>query len=179
MAEQKMTTKFPRQSIIYLMLCLTGILIFILGGILPNSRTMAELSTKITDAQFQLEEQRALSPFQKSLQDKSEKKESEILPLPAKGVLAQAKINTLPMTFSTAARVSGMSMVSAIPNLTALTGDAQFLSVNVVLRGDFLNLRKFLINLGGIPYVKQIEEIAIQQKPDTKEFRLKIWVAVG
>ena len=83
------------------------------------------------------------------------------------------------MTFSTAARVSGMSMVSAIPNLTALTGDAQFLSVNVVLRGDFLNLRKFLINLGGIPYVKQIEEIAIQQKLDTKEFRLKIWVAVG
>ena len=179
MAEQKMTTKFPRQSVIYLLLCLTGILIFILAGILPNSQTMAELSTKTTDVQFQLEEQRELSPFQKSLQDKSEKKESETLPLPAKGILVQAKINTLPMTFSTAARMSGMSLVSAIPNLNALTGDAQFLSVNVVLHGDFINLRKFLIHLGGIPYVKQIEEIAIQQKPDTKEFRLKIWVAVG
>jgi hypothetical protein len=83
------------------------------------------------------------------------------------------------MTFSTAARMSGMSMVSAIPTFAALPGEAQFLSVNVVLRGDFINLRKFLINLGGIPYVTQIEEIAIQQKPDTKEFRLKIWVAVG
>jgi hypothetical protein len=179
MAEQKMTSKFPRQSMIYLLLCLTGILIFIFAGILPNSRTMAELSTKTTDVQFQLEEQRALSPIQKSLQDKSEKKESEILPLPAKGILVQAKINTLPMTFSTAARMSGMSMVSAIPTFAALPGEAQFLSVNVVLRGDFINLRKFLINLGGIPYVTQIEEIAIQQKPDTKEFRLKIWVAVG
>ncbi|MCX5820494.1 MAG: hypothetical protein NT047_11380 [Deltaproteobacteria bacterium] len=179
MAEQKMTTTFPRQSVIYLLLCLTGVIIFILAGILPNIWTMAELSTRITDAQFRLEEQRALSPFRKSLQDKSEKKESEILPLPAKGVLAQTKINTLPMTFSTAARMSGMSMVSAIPNLTALTGDAQSLSVNVLLRGDFMNLRKFLINLGGIPYVMQIEEIAIQQRPDTKEFRLKIWVAVG
>ena len=179
MAEQKMTIKFPRQSIIYLLLCLTGILIFIFAGILPNSRTMAELSTKTTDAQFQLEEQRALSPFQKSLQDKSEKKESEILPMPEKGILEQAKIDTLPMTFSTAARMSGMSLVSAIPNLNALTGDAQSLSINVVLRGNFLNLRKFMIHLGGIPYVKQIEEIAIQQKPETKEFRLKIWVAVG
>jgi Tfp pilus assembly protein PilO len=179
MAEQKMTTKFARKNISYLILCLTGILIFILAGILPNSQTMAELSTKTTDAQFRLEEQRALSPFQKSLQDKSEKKESEILPLPAKGMLMQTKISTLPMTLSTAARTSGMSLVSAIPNLNALTGDAQFLSVNVVLHGDFMNLRKFLIHLGGIPYVKQIEEIAIQQKPDTKEFRLKIWVAVG
>lgn len=179
MAEQKMTTKFPKQSIIYLLLCLSGVFIFLLVGILPNSRTIAELSSKTTDAQLRLEEQQALSPFQKPLQDKSEKKESELLPLPAKGILEQAKINTLPMTFSTAARMSGMSLVSAIPNLNALTGDAQFLSVNVFLRGDFINLRKFLIQIGGIPYVKQIEEIAIQQKTDTKEFRLKIWVAVG
>ena len=39
MAEQKMTVKFPRQSITYLLLCLTGVLIFIFAGILPNSRT--------------------------------------------------------------------------------------------------------------------------------------------
>jgi hypothetical protein len=179
MAEQKMAAKFPRQSINYILLCLTGILIFIFAGILPNNRTMAELSTKMADIQFQIEEQRSLSPFQKSLRDKSEKKESEVLPLPAKGILAQDKINTLPMTFNAAARTSGMSLVSSIPNLNALTGDAQSLSVNVVLRGDFMNLRKFLIHLGGIPYVRQIEEIAIQQKPDAKEFRLKIWVAVG
>jgi hypothetical protein len=179
MAEQKLTTKFPKQSLIYLLLCLTGVLIFIFAGILPNSRTMAELTTKATDIQFQLEEQRTLSPFRKSLQDKSEKKESDVLPLPAKGTLAQAKINTLPMTFSTAAKTSGMTLVSAIPTFTATPGNAQFLAVNVVLRGDFMNLRKFLIHLGGIPYMNQIEEIAIQQKPDTKEFRLKVWVAVG
>lgn len=179
MAEQKMAVTFPKQSVIYLVLCLTGILIFVLAGILPNSRTMAELSAKAEDARFRLEEQRALSPFPKPLRDKSERKESEILPLPAKGILGQDKINTLPATFTAAARVSGMSLVSAIPNLTALTGDAQALSVNVVLRGDFVHFRKFLIHLGGIPYMKQIEEIAIQQKPDTKEFRLKIWVALG
>jgi Tfp pilus assembly protein PilO len=179
MAEQKLTTKFPKQSIIYLLLCLIGVLIFIFAGILPTNRTHAELSTKAADIQFQIEEQRALGPFLKSLQDKSEKKESAILPLPAKGTLARTKIDTLPMTFSTAAKMSGMSLVSANPTFTSQPGDAQFLPVNVILRGDFMNLRKFLIHLGGIPYVNQIEEIAIQQKPDTKEFRLKVWVTVG
>ena len=72
-----------------------------------------------------------------------------------------------------------MTLVSAIPNINALTGDAQLLSVNVVLRGEFAQFRKFLIQLGGLPYVQHIEEIAIQDNPDTKEFRLKVWVAVG
>lgn len=179
MAEQKMTLDIPQQSIVYLIFCLTGIAIFILAGILPNSWTMAELVNQANDAQFQLEETRTLGPFQKSLQDKSTKKESEILPLPEKGKLARTEIDTLPTTFGALAKMSGMSMLSAIPTLSALTGDASSLSVNVVLRGDFINFRKFLIQLGGIPSVQQIEEITLQQKPDSKEFRLKIWVAVG
>jgi hypothetical protein len=179
MAEQKMTMKIPRQSIIYLLFCLIGILIFILAGILPNNWTMAELAKQTTDAQFRLEEQRTLSPFHKSLQDKSLKKESEILPLPGKGKLERTKIDTLPVTFGAFAKMSGMALTSAIPNLNALTGDAPFLSVNVILRGDFNNFRKFLIHIGGNPYMQHIEEITIQQQPDNKEFRLKIWVAVG
>lgn len=174
-----MTVNIPRQSIIYLILCLTGVAIFLLAGILPNSWTIAELANQARDARFRLEETRTLGPFQKSLRDKSAKKESEILPLPEKGKLARTEIDTLPITFGALAKMSGMSMMSAIPNLSALTGDASALSVNVVLRGDFVNFRKFLIQLGGNASVQQIEEITLQQKPDSKEFRLKIWVAVG
>lgn len=174
-----MTVHIPRQSIVYLIFCLTGVAIFILAGILPNSWTIAELANQTKDARFRLEETRALVPFQKSLQDKSTKKESKILPLPEKGKLARTEIDTLPITFGALAKTSGLSLVSAIPNLSALTGDASALSVNVVLRGDFVNFRKFLIQLGGNASVQQIEEITLQQKPDGKEFRLKIWVAVG
>jgi Tfp pilus assembly protein PilO len=179
MAEQKMNLHIPQQSIIYILLCLTGILIFILGGIIPNSKKMTEMDTKTAEAKFRLEEQKALGSFHQSLQDKNEKKESEVLPLPAKGVLAKAKLNTLPANLTTAAKTSGMSLVSATPNLNTITGDAQFISVNVILRGEFINFRKFLINLGGIPYVQHIEEIQIEEKPDTREFRMKVWVAVG
>jgi hypothetical protein len=179
MAERKMSVNIPRQSMIYLVLCLTGIAIFILGGILPNSWTTEELKKQIADTQFRLEETRALGPFQKSLRERSTKKESEILPLPEKGKLGRTEIDTLPTTFGALAKKSGLSLMSAVPNLSALTGDATALSVNVVLRGEFVNFRKFLIQLGGDPSVQQIEEITLLQRPDGKEFRLKIWVAVG
>lgn len=179
MAETKLGANIPRQSIIYTGLCLMGVLLFIFAGIIPAGRSLVELNTQIAGARYKMEEQKALMPLFRSLQSQSEEKESHILPLPEKGKLPQARINTLPITFRTAAKVSGMTLVSAIPNLNALTGDAQMLSVNAVLRGDFIQFRKFLIQLGGIPYVQHIEEMTIQGKTDVTEFRLKIWVAVG
>jgi hypothetical protein len=178
MAEPNLGIKIPRDSIVYIILCLTGILLFIFGGIVPSGMKMGKLVTQTADIKFRIEEQRTLAPFYQSMQGKIEQKDSEVLPLPAKGKLAIAMIDTLPMALRTTARMSGMSLVSAIPNLNDLTGDAQFLSVSAVLQGDFVNLRKFLINLGSVPYVQHIEEISIRQKPDTKEFSLKIWVAV-
>jgi hypothetical protein len=179
MAETKQGINIPQQSIIYIGVCLIGILIFIFGGIIPAGRTLTELDARLDDAKYKLEGQRTLMPMFQSLQGRNEKKESQSLPLPEQGKLPQSRIDTLPGTFSTAAKVSGMALVSALPNLNALTGDAQFLSVDAVLRGNFLQFRKFLIQLGSLPYVHHIEEITIQGKADMTEFSVKIWVAVG
>ena len=179
MAELKITSYIPRQSIIYLAVCLTGLVVFILAGIVPNIWTMEGLEKQTVLAQFRLEEKRTLNPIQKSLHDRGMKKEPDIMPLPVKGKLARTEINTLPITFGALAKASGMSLTSAIPNVSALTGEATSLSVNVILKGDFINFRKFLIRLGGNPSVQQIEEITLQQKPGAKEFKLKIWVAIG
>jgi len=179
MAEKKIGFNIPRQSIFYIMMCLTGVLIFVLGGILPASKKLAELDAAIVVRKYDIEEQTALAPFFKSLKVDSEKKESEILPLPPNGKLSQDKLDTLPIAFSTAAKMSGMTMVSAIPNLNAMIGDAQFIPIHVVLRGGVIDFRKFLIQIGGIPYVQHIEEITIQEKSDTREFKMKIWAAIG
>jgi len=179
MAERKLEIKIPRQSIIYLVFCLSGILIFLFGAILPAQRTLADMEADAVTIQYRLEEQQALAPLYQTLQEKIGKKESALLPLPEKGKLPRDMIGTLPMGIGAAVKTSGMTLVSAVPNLGALTGDAQFIPVDVVLRGDFFNFRKFLITLGGIPYVESIEEIVIQAKPDVKEYRMKLWVAVS
>lgn len=179
MAERKLNSRIPRQSLIYLGICLAGVLIFVLWGIVPAYMTLEELDTKSTSLSQRIEEQKVLLPFYKTLMNEGEKKESTVLPLPEKGILAQTKIGTLPANLSAVVRMSGMTLISATPNVAALTGDARFISVNLILRGNFINFRKFLIRLGGIPYVDHIEEIVIQGKADAKEYRLLLWVAIG
>lgn len=178
MADMKPGIDIPRQSVIYIVVCLTGILIFVFAGIIPAGRSLAELDGQIADARYRMEEQKTLAPLLQSFQMQSDRKESQILPLPEKGRLPQTRIDTLPVTFGTAAKMSGMTLVSAFPNLGALTGSAKILSVDAVLRGDFIRFRKFLIQIGGLPYVYHIEEITIDKKTDVAEFRLKIWVAL-
>jgi hypothetical protein len=179
MADQKLNLPIPQQSLVYLGVCLTGVLIFAFGGIVPAYRTLAGLDARAASIRQQIEEQKVLLPFYKTLQNASEQKDSTVQPLTERGKLAQAKIDTLPLQLSSLVKASGMTLVSAIPNVGALTGDARFISVNLILRGNFNHFRKFLINLGGIPYADHIEEIVIQGKTDAKEYRLKLWVAIG
>jgi hypothetical protein len=179
MAERKLEITFPKRSIIYLGLCLTGVMIFLLAGILPAKGTLDDLEADASAIQYRIDEQKALAPLYQALREKSGKKESAILPFPEKGKLPKDKIDTLPMSIGAAVKNSGMTLVSAVPNLAGLTGDAQLIQMDVVLQGNFINFRKFLITLGGIPSLEHIEEIVIQAKPDVKEYRLKLWMAVG
>jgi hypothetical protein len=179
MAERKLELKIPKQSIIYVGLCLTGIMIFLLAGILPAKGTLEDLEADAAVIQYRIEEQKALTPLYQTLQNKNVKKESALLPLPEKGKLAKDKIETLPTAIGAAVKTSDMILVSAVPNLAGLSGDAQFIQMDVVVRGNFINFRKFLITLCAIPYLEHIEEIAIQAKPDVKEYRLKLWMAIG
>lgn len=179
MADMKQNLKIPPQSLLYIGICLIGVILFILLWFIPSNRTMEELAAKTDDVKFRTEEQRALMPLYQALKSRIEKKDSEILPLPEKGVLAHTDITTLPFVFRTAAKESGMTLGSAVPNPATVTGGGKFLSVDAILRGNFFDLRKFLINLGAIPYIQHIEGISIQQKPDAMEFNMKIWVAVG
>jgi len=179
MAEKKLGFNIPRQSMLYISMCLTGVLIFVLGGILPAGKQLNELDEVISAKKYDLEEQTVLVPFLKSLMVDSEKRESEVLPLPPKGKLSRDKLGALHVVFSTAAKMSGMTLVSATPHLNAMAGDAQFIPVNIVLRGGVIDFRKFLVQIGAIPYIQHIEEITIQEKAETREFKLKIWAAIG
>jgi hypothetical protein len=74
---------------------------------------------------------------------------------------------------------SGMMIISLTPDLNTLTESSPRLLHNVVVKGEFTNFRKMLVGLGGISYLDKIEEIKIQQYPDSMEFRMKIWIAIG
>ena len=179
MAEPKPESKIPRRSIAYIALCAVFIILFVFAVYIPTDKWSDELDAKTTEAKFRLHEQQTLTPVFQYLKVESEKVISDTLPLPPKGKLARAMINNLPKNFADSAKRSGMSLVVAKPDLSGLKGDFQTLPIDIILKGGFINFRKFLIGLGGMPYVERIEEISIQEIPDTKEFRLRVWVAIG
>ena len=179
MAEPKTESKIPQRSIAYIALCVIFVILFVFVVYFPTDKWSKELDAKTAEAKFRLHEQQTLTPVFQYLKVESEKVVSDTLPLPPKGKLARAMINNLPQNFDASAKKSGMSLVVARPDLSGLKGDFQSLPVNIVLRGGFINFRKFLIGLGSMPYVERIEEILIKEAPDTKEFHLRVWVAIG
>jgi Tfp pilus assembly protein PilO len=179
MAEPKQESRLPRQSVIYLIFGLLVIGLVVVAVILPANINIHRLNMKAEEVRFMIREQQTLLPLHQVLKKQSEQKASEMLPLPQPGRLEKARIGTIPASFRASAKASGMSLTEAKPDLGAMAGNAQVLPVDVVLKGDFLNLRKFLIALGGMPHVQRIDQISIQEMPDTKEFRLKVWVSVG
>lgn len=70
-------------------------------------------------------------------------------------------------------------MISALPEMSPLSNASSYVTYTAMLKGDFNNFRKMLINLGGVPYLEGIEEIYIQQYSETLEYKLRIVVALG
>ncbi len=178
MADMKLSLNIPQKSKMYIGVGIIIVLLLILAGIVPASMKLKELDASIVAKKQAVEEQKAFEPVFKSLKADSEKKEM-VLPMPQKAKLSQSKIDTLPIAFRTAAKMSGMRLVSATPQLNAMTGDSQFIPIDVVLRGGVIDFRRFLIQVGAMPYIQHVEEITIQDKADTREFKIKVWAALG
>jgi hypothetical protein len=81
--------------------------------------------------------------------------------------------------FGDLAREARLEVVSMTPDINSLSGGTGLMVVNAALKGDFQNFRNYLIALGNVPSLAHLGEIQIQTIPGGKEFRLKLWVAVG
>jgi len=174
----KASINLPKQSLFYIVIGVAVILVLIFLGIMPLKSALTDLDKQTAEVKYKIEEQKILAPFYKSLMEKG-KEDMKLLPTPQKTSLPQAQISTIPKFIGDAAKKSGLSLISASPRLAGITGGAKTVPVHVTLRGDFFNLREFLINMGAIPYIQHIEEISIQETPGAREFMLKILVAVG
>ena len=179
MANSRTEMTIPTQSIIYFLLCLFGVLFFVFAGIIPEYNSIEKLEKKINRFKVQIEEEKYLRPLYETLKNKAGGKETRLLQFPSKGSIAKGQTDIIFTTFGEIARKSGTEVISIIPNLNFLTGNSQFMAVNIIVRGDLLSFRNFLKGTGEIPYLEQVEEIEIQQTPEGREYRVKIWLAVS
>jgi len=168
-----------RQDSFWYIVTYSGIIILIfLVGILPLYHHNSDLVDGNKKLKNQIEEQKELGPIYLSLLKVTNNKDLRVLPSPKKTTIPREEAGKFQDDIRMIAGKSGLTMVSLKPDLNTSSGSSASLLHNVVLKGEFANLRKMLIGLGAVPYLDRIEEINIQQYPDSMEFRMKIWIAL-
>jgi|WetSurMetagenome_2_1015567.scaffolds.fasta_scaffold04258_2 hypothetical protein len=177
----KLPAKIPAQSVYYLLMCSVGILLFILIGLFPLQSSLNEQDEDMAKMKARIEEQKVLFPLYKELLllEKTQKRGLNALPASGKTGLSMDQLGNVSYLLKKIAQEGSLEAVSVNPDVKSLTNNSKSISVLLVVRGDFLKLRRFLFELEKLPYLEHIEEIQIQEAAEGKEFRLKTWLAVS
>jgi hypothetical protein len=169
----------PEKSLKYLIICSGIIALFILAGIIPLNRYNHTINGDMKKLLDKIEEQKSLKTVYSTLINSIEKKNLRILPNPAKTALSRQEASKFQDVFREVATKSGLTTVSLAPELSTLAGSSKYLLYNATVKGEFVNFRKMLMALGNVSFLDRIDEIRIQQYPDSMEFRIKIWIELG
>ena len=176
---KKINLGIPEKSVPYLIICGGIVAIVVLVGIFPLYRYTSNQADEIKKIKYQMEEQKELGPVYLNMQKAMESKDLQVLPNPKKTIISREEAAKFQNVFRTISEKSGLMTISITPDLSTAAGSSKFLLHNAVVKGEFANFRKMLIELTAIPYLDRIEEISIQQHSNSMEFRIKIWLALG
>lgn len=176
--EMRENIPFATRSVTLLIAGIGIILILVWIGFY-NYRTITRLDAEIGELNTKVKTHQSYAPMTKQLFDRMKVKAERHLPLPAKAKLSGDQKDRISAIFRDMALKAKLDLVAVSPDINTLVGGSSTMLVNATLKGDYYHFRNFLIELGDRPYLEKIEEIEIQQMPGVKEFRLKVWLAVG
>lgn len=165
----------PRKSLPFIIVCLLILTSFFLLAVYPFQKGLASLDREIFEIRDQISKQEIIWPFFKEISNMADKKNDHTLPFPDKARLDRKKTQKVPSLFNEMAIECGLSLVKVDPDIRLLNEkEFDLLSTAILVRGDFSNLRRFLIKLGGIPYLESVEEIHLESVEGGYLFSLRI-----
>jgi inhibitor of KinA sporulation pathway (predicted exonuclease) len=175
--ERLKISQLPTRSIAFLLICAGGLLVFTLLVIYPQRLSLAEADLEIMKLKERIDEQRILNPVFQDLLRKVRLKDTEGLPFPKKAKFVHSESATIPSVFQDIAQKSHLTLQDITTDVDSLIENSEYLKIKFVVKGDFVDLRTFMLNLGDLPYLEQIERIQIQSTKDAKEVSFKVWLA--
>jgi hypothetical protein len=168
----------PSQSVILFVLCGAGILAFVLLVILPSQRLAAEIDRDIAGLTTRIEEQRVLAPIFSTLFAKAKTPAASTLPQPGKTKLTREQISEVPRQLMDLAASHKLAVREITPDVNTLADASNRFLVRIAAGGRFLDLRGFLLGLGGLTFLEAIEEIDIRAaEGGAEEMTLKLWLS--
>lgn len=173
----KLSAYFPTQSLIYLLICCAGVIVFILMIILPAQKTTNELDMEIDNLQARIEEQRMLSPLFERLFEKAKAGNRSELHPAAKTKLSRDEISKLTARLQKMVLENNLQIEELAPDVNSLTDNSGFLSVNISTKGRFMDFRSLLLSLGTIPSLELIETVEVRAIEGSRQMDVRIWLA--
>ena len=161
-------------NLVYVIICLLGIVIFALVGIFPNSAAMDTLEADIAELNTKVQTQELLFPvYQKLIKEVTEKIPSK-LPLPEKSESAQDDLGRINEMFSKLAKESDVNFSSAAPDAISYLENTEHLTMNVNFSGDFFKLRQLLLSVCRLPYLGSIDTMRFETDQGRKRLSFKL-----
>jgi hypothetical protein len=160
-----------------LVICLLGLAAFILLFVWPDYRAIERQEGAIADLKHTIEVQGVLAPVYKDLSEKA-RFEVPALPFPEKKPLARGEIGRLSDVFRGLAEQNGLTFTALTPRFETMPEGGGALEMEVVVAGDFFDLRKFMLALGELPYVERAEQVRVSGAETVKSMDLMLWLAV-
>lgn len=174
---EKLSAYLPTQSLIYFLICCAGVIVFVLMIILPAQKSASELDSEIVELKSRIEEQRILNPVFKNLFERAKADNQGGLPNQVKTKLSRDDISKLTERLQEIVRENHLQIEALAPDVNSLTDNSGFLSVNISARGEFMDFRNFLIELGTIPSMELIETIDVRAIEGLRHINVRIWLA--
>jgi hypothetical protein len=169
--------KLPARSIVFFLMFLCVPLFYFLLIIYPQHISLAEADLDIKKLKVRIEEQKMLYPIFQNLLKKVRVKDTEALPFPKKTKLMRNETVKISSIFQEIAQKSNLVLKEITPDVDALISGAGYLKLNLTVKGKFLDLRNFMLQLGELPYLEHIGRIQIRSVQDSKEISFKFFLA--
>ena len=176
MAKVKLSS-LPTQTLSYIIILGGGVVLFLLLAILPAQKESVALDFEIDNVSTKLAEQKILKPVYDSLMKKIQLKPPEGLNFVPKQKLKSEDTAKVAALFDEMAELSQLKLMEFSPAVETLITRSGFLMIDIELRGEFINLHPFLLQMCQLPYLEQIEQISIRSIRDTKEMKIRLWLA--
>jgi len=174
---KKILSLLPTQSLIYILTCGGGVIVFIFLIIIPNQNTSTELDQEIEKLNDRIEQQRILRPVFDTLLDRAKREKSTELPAIKKVKLNRDDINKVSEIIQDMAGRHDLKVQDVRTDANEIMNNTGYMLMRVQVTGDFIKFREYLMDLGTIPSLELIEEINIRAIEGNREYKLKIWMA--
>ncbi len=168
--------KLDASNMIYLGVCLVGIIAFFFVGIYPNTHSLRDMDQEIETLNQEVQTQELLFPvYLKLLADLTHKVPTK-LTVPQKEKISHNDLGHINEMFTKLAEESDVSFVSAIADASNYLDDMERLSMTATFSGDFFSLRQLILKICRLPYLVSIDEMQIETLENAKQIKFKIKV---